>query len=70
MTDAWKIITLHINATLPDSLEARKELLAALDFAMPPRHAMRADVHAHVATIEAGEVLQRELPLKFKGGSR
>lgn len=56
----------HVSKTLPDSLTKRKELLLAVKMVLPRNHPARAHVMAQIASLEAVEIMQHELPLKFQ----
>lgn len=58
-------IAVHTVATLPDSLNARKEVLHCLRACLPPGHGMQTGLSEMIALLEGHEKHQLLLNIQF-----
>ena len=65
MQDSILILTQHAAATLPDSIAARRRVLAAMLRVLKSSHRAYAHVAKQLAALETMEQLQAQLPLQF-----
>lgn len=70
MNDPIAILAEHAAETLPDSISKRKLVLTAILKVIKPQHRAFKNLNAQLATLEAAEALQRDLPLMFHSQTR